>query len=258
MLKCSSGCKLIYYELLFLMNSALKFQYLISMRIFNWYPLTLQRIPTLRLTASQVSACGILNCFTRSPASRDAKLLSPSLSLRCLLLLFSFASTENLLPSLILSCASFHHLLFHTLAAAKRSLNRPSSCAHQLSSAPIYIFASFFLLPGEQQFLPAVENHDHGEGSQCTVESGSTARPGTDELFSHLSLPWHINISVNLCHPALVGQHWLIFACSAAVTFSHRACCCRRGGLFAMFVCTRSQLKLITGALQPVHHDWVF
>lgn len=118
MFKRSSGCKLIFYGLIFLMNSALKFQYLISMRIFNWYPLTLQRIPTLRWTATQASACGILNCFTRSPASSDAMLLSPSLSLPCLLLLFSFASTENLLPSLILSCASFHHLLFHTLAAA--------------------------------------------------------------------------------------------------------------------------------------------
>lgn len=57
-------------------------------------------------------------------------------------------------------------------------------CVSLCVSFSICIFP--LLLPGKQQFLPALGNHDHSKGRQCTVESDSTARSGTDELSCHL------------------------------------------------------------------------
>lgn len=120
-------CKWIFHDLIFLMNSALKFQYLISMCIFNCHPLILQHIAPSWLTckpsmcvrgstrlwniewlthqAFKEEMCGF-------SLSRSLALSAAPPPLFCRFHWGSFAVSQ-----LALSSASYHHLLFHTFAA---------------------------------------------------------------------------------------------------------------------------------------------
>lgn len=150
-------------------------------------------------------ACGILNgSRIKRLKKRCAASLSLALSLSLLLLLlFSVASTEDRLPFLSLPWAVHPTTTYYFTPSLQRqptgAVNRPSSSSRDSPCIFLCYLHFLFILPGKQQFLPAVGNHDHGEGRQCSAENGSSARTGTDELLSHLSY-------INLCCHALVGQ----------------------------------------------------
>lgn len=151
-------------------------------------------------------ACGLTDSSRRVPhraSKEEMRGFSLPLSLSLLSpLFFPLTVFFPLLFRLLVSFSS-QHLVFHTFFPAAGSANRPFSlillvlcrtgtsvCTTVLFVFPLNLILFYFKLPSscsppEQLFSPAASgNHDHRQGGQCAVESGSAARPGTVEVFS--------------------------------------------------------------------------